>query len=256
MDLQLHGKVAMVTGGTRGIGRAIVEALLAEGCRVAFCARSADGVASASSELGGAGSDVAGTAVDVSDGDGVKRWVKDTAAQFGGLDIFISNVSAMARSLSAEDWQKSLQIDVLCPQFALAEAQPLLEAAAQKNGDAAVLAISSVSGVLSMQAESYGAMKAALCHYISGKAKELARVKVRANTLSPGTIYFEDGFWGEIERNQPEYFEQMREMNPTQRFGTPQEVADAALFLVSPRASFVTGSNMIVDGGIKPCVSF
>ena len=107
-----------------------------------------------------------------------------------------------------------------------------------------------------MQAESYGAMKAALNHYVSGKAKELAKSKVRANTLSPGTIYFEDGFWGNIERNQPEFFEQMRAMNPTGRFGTPQEVADAALFLVSPRASFVTGTNMVVDGGIKPCVSF
>ncbi len=256
MDLQLDGKVAMVTGGTRGIGRAITEVLLEEGCRVALCARSAEGVVAATEELSSIGPDVMGMPVDVSDSAAVKEWASAVTSEFGKLDIFISNVSALAHGTSEEDWLQSLKVDVLCPRAVLEVAKPFLESAAAENGDAAVLAISSVSGNLSMKSESYGAIKAALDHYMSGLAKELAPAKVRVNALSPGTIFFEDGFWGNVKRGDPDFFNAMVQQNPMKRMGTPREVAQAAAFLVSPKASFVSGSNMIVDGAIKPCVSF
>lgn len=256
MDLKLADRTAMVTGGTRGIGRAIVETLLREGCRVAFCARTAEAVEAAAEQLSAIGPEVTGSTVDVADGAAVKNWVESTADAAGGLDIFISNASALAVENSADAWQRSLQVDVLCPLHAVEAAQPHLEAAAAKRGDAAVLAISSISGALSMNAQAYGAMKAALDHYISGLAKDLAPTKIRANTLSPGTIYFEDGFWGSVERDNPEFFASMIDQNPLGRMGSPQEIADGAAFLVSPRASFITGSNMVVDGGFLPCVRF
>ena len=256
MDLELDGKVAMVTGGTRGIGRAIVEVLLEEGCRVALCARNAEGVTAATEELAKIGPEVMGSAVDVSDSKAVKDWVNAVTAKFGRLDVFVSNVSALARGTTEEDWLQSLKVDVLCPVAAMEVAKPFLESAAAENGDAAVLAISSVSGNLSMKTESYGAMKAALDHYMSGLAKELALAKVRVNALSPGTIFFDDGVWGNVKRADPDFYQAMVQQNPMKRMGTPREVANAAAFLVSPKASFVSGSNMMVDGAIKPCVSF
>ena len=244
------------TGGTQGIGRAIVETLLKEGCRVAFCARTADAVEAAASDLASIGPEVEGTALDVAEKSAVQDWVHSTAGRFGGLDIFISNASAMTDGVTEADWLQAMRVDVLCPVNALEAGRPLLEASAARHGDAAVLAISSVSAALSQRAEAYGAVKAALEHYISGLAKDLAPAGVRANALSPGTIYFESGFWHEVERNNPARFASATERNPMGRMGTPQEIANAAAFLVSPRASFVTGSNMVVDGGIKPCVSF
>ena len=135
-------------------------------------------------------------------------------------------------------------------------AKPMLEASAAAKGDAAFLIISSVSSVNSDNPSSYGAMKAALIHFAKGVARQNAAAKVRCNVVSPGTVYFDDGVWGNVKRNMPGFFDQMIKRNPTGRMATPQEIAAATVFLASPRSAFTTGINMIVDGAITQRVNY
>jgi 3-oxoacyl-[acyl-carrier protein] reductase len=135
-------------------------------------------------------------------------------------------------------------------------AKPFLEAAAAKSGDAAFIITSSVSAVNSDAPSSYGAMKAALIHFAKGVARQNAPNKVRCNVVSPGTVFFEGGVWGNVKANMPGFFEQMIKRNPTGRMATPEEVAAATVFLASPRSAFTTGINMLVDGAITQRVNY
>ncbi len=140
-------------------------------------------------------------------------------------------------------------IDVLGAVRTWEAAQPFLLEAAAKTGDAAFVIISSVSAVNAEQPSAYGAMKAALIHFAKGVGRANAPNKLRCNVISPGTVFDEDGPWGNVKRHAPAFFQQMLERNPTGRMATPQEIAAAALFLASPRSAFTTGcANMIVDG--------
>jgi NAD(P)-dependent dehydrogenase (short-subunit alcohol dehydrogenase family) len=246
MDLQLTGKVALVTGGTKGIGRAVVEALVDEGARVGFCARTADDVERAEQELRARGADVAGTALDVRDGAALKRWVAEAAERFGGIDVVVANVSALAAGPDEENWRAMFEVDVLHTKRLVDAALPHLEAA-----KGSIVAVSSVSGrEVDVFKEAYGVMKAAVIHYISGLAFDLAPRGVRANAVSPGNVYFEGGVWQNIERNNPELFEASVALNPTGRLGTPEETAYAVVMLASPRASRISGTNLVVDGAL------
>ena len=246
MDLQLTGKVALVTGGTKGIGRAVVEALVDEGARVGFCARTADDVERAEQELRARGADVAGTALDVRDGAALKRWVAEAAERFGGIDVVVANVSALAAGPDEENWRAMFEVDVLHTKRLVEAALPHLEAA-----KGSIVAVSSVSGrEVDVFKEAYGVMKAAVIHYISGLAFDLAPRGVRANAVSPGNVYFEGGVWQNIERNNPELFEASVALNPTGRLGTPEETAYAVVMLASPRASRISGTNLVVDGAL------
>jgi 3-oxoacyl-[acyl-carrier protein] reductase len=255
MDLGLKGKRAIVTGGTRGIGRAIVETLISEGVRVAFCARTADEVASAVKQLKLAGGDVLGEAVDIADGDAFKAWMGRATAQLGGLDILICNASGLAQGSSETAWETSFAIDMMGAQRAAGAAMEHLAAAAAETGDAAVVLVSSVSAAETTYAQAYGAIKAALIHYAKGLAREAAPKRVRVNAVSPGTILFEGGFWERMQRERPEVFSMAMRHNPTGRMGTPQEIADIVAFLVSPRSGFTTGANFVVDGSITSRVA-
>jgi len=255
MDLQLKGLNALVTGGSRGIGRAIVEALAAEGCNVAFCARSESGVNDTVTALQGAGAEIFGRAVDVGDGDGMAGFVADSATQFGGLDIVVINVSAMpGAAADRAAWEKSLEIDVMGAFNAVDPAMPYLE----KSAAASIVAISSVSGVENSadRISPYCPVKAALIAYMSNLSKVLGRQGIRANTVSPGTIYFEGGVWNQVEQNAPQMYQAALDRNPFGRMGRPEEVARAAVFLASPAASFISGTNLIVDGAITNRIQF
>ncbi len=246
MDLQIDGKTALVTGGTRGIGRAIVETFAAEGADVAFCARDRDEVAAAERDVHGSGR-VAGTVVDVRDRDGITKWVDDTADAFGGLDMVVSSVSALAIPDTEDNWTESFEVDLMGTVHLVKASLPHLE----KSSAPSIVALSSVSGrEVDFASGPYGTVKTAISAYMAGLAYQLAGQGIRANTVSPGNTYHEGGVWPAIERDDPELFSMAMGLNPTGRMGTPQEVAAGVVFLSSPLSSRTTGANLLIDGAL------
>jgi NAD(P)-dependent dehydrogenase (short-subunit alcohol dehydrogenase family) len=246
MDLQLNGTRVLVTGGTRGIGRAIVEAFLAEGATVGFCARDADEVAGTQEGLTDRGN-VTGSVVDVGDAEALAAWVDSCAQSFGGLDVVVANVSALAIPDTEENWQASLNVDLMHTVRLVRAAMPHLE----RSDAASIVAISSVSGRESDFASGpYGTAKTAIIGYVNGLAMQLAEKGIRANTVSPGNTYFEGGVWQSIETGNPELFEMAVGLNPTGHMGTPEEVAAPVVFLASPVARRISGTNLVVDGAL------
>lgn len=260
MDLQLMGKKAIVTGGTRGIGRAIADTLADEGCSVAICARNADQISEAVDALKSKGVSAFGGVVDIADGNALKDWIVKAGDELGGLDILISSAGAMAIGADMASWEKNLQIDIFGAVNSVEAALPLLEESAKQSGDAfgdaAIVAIGSTAAVNATEPSSYGAIKGALVHYIKGVAKQNASKHVRANVVSPGTVYFEGGVWHMIEQRAPQMFKDTLARNPMGRMATPQDIANAAVFLASPCSSFTTGINMMVDGTITDRVNY
>ena len=247
MDLELRGKRALVTGGTKGIGRSIAETLADEGCDVAICARNREEVDATVSALEAKGVKACGQAVDVGDADALRAWVAASASELGGIDVVGSNVSALAIGADEESWNQSFNVDVMGAVRLIETAMPHLES----SDAASIITISSVSGrEIDFAAGPYGTMKAALVHYTQGLANQLAGKGIRANSVSPGNTYFEGGVWSQIETGNPELFQTALGLNPTGRMGTPEEMAYATAFLASPKASFITGSNIVVDGAL------
>lgn len=246
MDLQLSGTHVLVTGGTRGIGRAIVEGFLDEGAEVAFCARNPDEVTATQKALSERGT-VTGTAVDVGDGEALAAWVEQSADSFGGLDVVVANVSALAIPDTEENWQASLNVDLMHTVRLVRAALPHLE----RSKAASIIAVSSVSGRESDFASGpYGTAKTAIIGYIHGLAMQLADQGIRANTVSPGNTYFEGGVWASIETGDPDLFKTAVELNPSGHMGTPEEVAGPVVFLASPLARRISGTNLVVDGAL------
>jgi 3-oxoacyl-[acyl-carrier protein] reductase len=256
MDLGLKGKRAVVLGGTRGIGRAIADTLADEGCNVAICARNQDQIDAAVSELAAKGVKASGASVDIADGAALKAFIEKAAGELGGIDILVSNASALSAGNSEENWQAGFNVDVMGAQRSMEAARPHLEKSAAANGDAAFVIISSVSAAETSSPNAYGAMKAALIHMAKGFAKAGAEKHVRTNVVSPGTVYFKGGVWDMIEQHMPDTFREAMEKNPMGRMASPQDIANAAVFLASPASSFTSGINMVVDGAYTSRVNF
>jgi 3-oxoacyl-[acyl-carrier protein] reductase len=253
MDLGLKGRKVLVTGGTRGIGRAIADMFAAEGANVAICARDKMEVEAATAALAEKGGKAFGAAVDVADGPAITAWVAEAATALGGIDIVVPNVSALAVAANEAAWQAGFQTDIMGSVRVVDAAMPWLE----KSDAGSIVIISSVSGrEVDFAAGPYGAFKAALIHYAQGLAYQLAAKNIRANTVSPGNTYFPGGVWEKIEQGNPELFAQSLALNPTGRMGRPAEVARAVVFLASPAASFITGTNLVVDGALTRGVQF
>ncbi len=253
MDLGLRGKKAIVTGGTRGIGRAIADLLADEGCNLALCARSRAGVDEAVAALAGKGVKAHGGVVDVADTKTLRAWVAEAADALGGIDVFVANVSALAQAMDEDSWRRSLDIDVLGTVVGVEAAIPFLE----KSSAGAIVVIGTTGAVeIAGAPRPYASVKAALAPYVKALARNLAQQGIRANMVSPGNVYFKGGVWNVLEENNPELFKTMVGRNPMGRMGTPEEVANAVVFLASPRASFITGTNLIIDGALTQRVQF
>lgn len=256
VDLHLKGKNAVILGGTRGIGRAIADTLAGEGANVAVCARNEKQVAETVEALQAKGVKATGASVDITDEDALKSWIRKAGVELGGIDILVSNAGAMAQGNTPEAWTQNFQLDVLGAVNAFNAAEPFLDKAAKSHGDAAFVIIASVSAAQADRADSYGPIKASLIHFAKGLARENAGKRLRVNVVSPGMVYFEGGIWHMIETNQPEFFKQANSRNPTGRCATPQEIANAAVFLASPASSYTTGVNLVVDGAVSNRVNF
>lgn len=255
MELQLAGKKALVSGGSRGIGKAIVEKLLEEGAEVIFFARNPQGVAATVKELSSKGK-VMGDSVDASDYEAVVNWVNSAAERLNGIDIVISNTSGSSSVESTpEAWKTNFDVDLMAA-VALAEtAYPYLK---QSNA-AAIIQIATITAFEHHDVPvcpSYGALKAATVNHTAQLAQRWGGDGIRSNTVSPGPIFIEGGAWDNVKQNLFELYERDRLDHPSGRLGTAEEVANVTVFLCSPAASWMNGANVVVDGGFTKSVGF
>ncbi len=245
MDLGLKGRKAVVTGGTRGIGRAIAEALAAEGCDVAICARNGAEVEETVTSLKAHGVNAVGAVVDIRDGTAYQGWIAAASAELGGIDIFIANVSA-GGGMGEDAWRANFETDILGTTRGIDAALPALKA----SGSGAIVVIGSTAAVETFIApQPYNAIKAALVTHAKQLSQSLAVDGIRVNCVSPGPVYFAGGAWEYIKNNMAELYQSTLAQIPRGSMGTPEEVARTVVFLASPAASLVTGVNLIADAG-------
>ena len=250
MDLGLRGRRALITGGSRGIGLAVAEALAAEGAVVGLVARDAGGLAAAAERLKSQGSTVVTAAADVTDTSQLKQAVADIAAALGGLDRLVANAGGTVgrgnlTSAGDGDFTATFALNAGHAAELIRAGLPHLRAA----GGGAVVIISSVTGMRPAPRTAYAAAKAAEIHLAATAAQELAPAGVRVNCVSPGSIMFPGGGWDSFQQANPEDFAAFVDTQfPFGRLGRLTEVADVVTFLLSDRASWVSGANVAVDG--------
>jgi NAD(P)-dependent dehydrogenase (short-subunit alcohol dehydrogenase family) len=255
MNLGLQGKRVIISGASRGIGLAIASGFLQEGAAVAFFARGKDGVESAVEALSANGV-VHGSPLDASDHDAVRAWVSESAGRLGGIDIVVSNTSASASvEWTEEAWRRNFEVDMLSAVVMATAALPWLEA----SEAAAFLQVATVTASEhhDMSAcPSYGALKAATVNHAAQLAQNWGDKGIRSNSISPGPIYFDGGPWEFIKDNYFDLYERDRLAHPGGRMGSAEEVANVAVFVCSPAASWINGENVVVDGGFTRGVGF
>ena len=246
MDLGLKGKKVLITGATRGIGRAIAERMADEGADVAFCARNQEEVSSTLEALGKKGTRVTGAAVDVTDKEAYQAWIAAAGEELGGIDIFVPNVSAGGGQTDEDGWRANFEVDLLGTTRGIEAVMPFLS----KSEAASIVIISTTAAVETfLGPQTYNAIKAALIVHGKQLSQALAPDGIRVNCVSPGPIYFAGGAWEFIEQNMPDLYNATLADIPSGRMGSPEEIANTVSFLASPAASLITGVNLVADGG-------
>jgi NAD(P)-dependent dehydrogenase (short-subunit alcohol dehydrogenase family) len=244
----LSGRVAIVTGGTRGIGRAVAEGLVSAGATVVVASRKADACVETETHLRDMGGDALGVPTHLGDLDGIGALVAQTVARFGGVDIVVNNAAnALAQPLgefSPEAWQKSFDVNLRGPVFLVQEALPYLT---QSEHAAVVNVISAGAFLFSSNVAMYAAGKAGLMSFTRAMAAGFAPIGVRVNALAPGTVDTDM-----VRATGPEGAAVMANASHQRRAASPDEMVGPVLFLASDASSFMTGQVLIVDGGLVP----
>jgi 3-oxoacyl-[acyl-carrier protein] reductase len=256
MDLKLSGKVALITGSSRGIGLATAKAFAAEGCRLMLSARSAEQLATAETAIRGSGARVAAHAADVGEPGQAAGLIQAAVAAYGGIDILVNNVGgggggARVADSTDDDWRNALERNLVQTVRMMRLALPHMKGQA----GAAIINVASISGWVPQLAMSgqYGAAKAALIFDTERWALEFVPHGIRVNTVSPGSILIEGNGWDRYRIANPEYYDDyVHHGFPMGRLGTAEEVADVIVFTASPRAHWINGRNIPVDGLEQP----
>jgi 3-oxoacyl-[acyl-carrier protein] reductase len=243
MPFDFAGKRVIVTGGSRGIGRAIALGFAGGGAGVSICARGAEALAATKAELDKVASTAHVAACDLANADAITRYVGAAAAALGGVDILVNNATGFFES---DSWAACLEVDLLAAARTAAAAEPFLA----RSGQGAIVNIASISGLRpSATIPAYAAAKAALMQYTTSQALTLAPKGIRVNCVAPGSIEFPGGYWESVRQADSAAYDRVLAGIPFGRMGTPAEVADAVLFLASPLARWITGHTLVVDGG-------
>ena len=248
MDLGLRGKGVIVTGASRGIGRAIALAFAAEGANLAICARSDDALQKAAGEIRSRGVEVHAKTCDVGDAARLDGFLDSAASALGRVDVLVNNPSAMGFGDDDGSWRSMFDVDLMAAVRATAKVVPWMETV----GGGSIVHISSISGRMAGSPPPYAAMKAAMISHSKTLSATLAAKKIRVNVVTPGSIDFPDGFWDTVHRTNAPYYDGMLATIPSGRMGRPEEVASVVVFLASAAASWVTGVTLDVDGGQYP----
>lgn len=252
MDLQLKGNKALITGGTKGIGRAIADLLTDEGCDVAICARTEADVQEAVKAFKDKGVNAFGQAVDVGNAEQLKGWVEASADALGGIDCLVSNVSG-GNAPGEEGWRANFEYDVLGTVRLVESALPHLE----KSKNASIVMISSTAALEKfIAAGAYNAMKGAMIQYAGALAQDLGAKGIRVNSICPGPIFIKGGSWDRIKQGMKQFYDQTVAAIPLGRLGEADDVAAQVALLASPRGAFTTGANLVIDGGFTKRIQF
>ncbi len=248
MDLGLTGKVAMVSGASRGLGRAMAHALADEGMHLSVCARTRDALNEAVVELSRAGS-AAGFVGNITNPEDAQHWVDETVARFGGVDVLVNNAGGARPGTLAELPESAWQVEFDLNLFAPVRLARLCAAHMERRGGGSIINIGSIYGRESGGPLTYNASKAALHSFTKMLAREFAPKNIRVNTIAPGSILAPGGIWEQSFPENPAFEKDfMSHEMPAGRLGRPDEVAYAVVMLASPRASWITGANIPVDG--------
>lgn len=253
MDLGLKGLKAVLAGASKGIGRATALALASEGVDVAICARGKDAVDKTVADIKAKGVKASGQSIDLADAAAYTGWIKSAAEELGGCDIFISFASAGGGPASEETWKKVFDLDLMSTFRGIQAALPFLE----KSKAGSIVAISTTAALEEfLGPQAYNAMKAAVINHASAMAQALAPKGIRVNTVSPGPIYIDGGSWDMVKTHMTPIYDMTLKGIPMGRLGNAEEVARAITFIASPACRFMTGTNVVIDGGFTKRVQY